>query len=288
MRDFSYNSELLTNYLLGKLPAEEQERLEEEYFCDNEVFLALLDAKDQLISNYLSQKLAAEDRKRFEQYFLTLPGRKQEVKLAASFRHQFSPKSNFASNRINSEPKPSWRTKVRSFWETHQPQLVGVAAMLLIGSTVAWFILPLSKQPTTTEQLGVITISAGQPKVSLSLKPTSVRSSGQNTTAQVGKETKTVELSLEVNKETFPRYLGKLFIKDKENEGEVFSSDSLQAVQSENGKPVVIWQLPADKLPIQDYKVRLDGLTPEDNQTLIGNYDFKVRNPMPENVQQSK
>lgn len=289
MSSFSYNSELLTNYLLGKLPEPERDRLEEDYFCDNEIFLALLDAKDQLISDYLNGKLGQEDRKRFEQHFLMLPGRKQEVELAASFHH-FSLKPRREPTHIASKAQPSLSVNSHSVWQRYKPQFFAAAVVLvLISGFVAIWLQPSSLVlPQPNEQPKTAVVLPGLATVSLTLRPSSLRSSKRNTTAEIGRETKTVELYLEVNKEIFPSYQGSLYIRDNEKDGEVLSNDSLQATKSESGPPMVIWKLPADKLQIQDYRAKLNGIVQGSASVHIGNYDFEVRPPSPDNSSQGK
>lgn len=286
MSDFSYNSELLTRYLLGRLPEAEQDRLEEEYFCNNEVFLAVLDAKDQLISQYLLGKLTAEDRKQFEGHFLMLPGRRREVELASSFR-SYESKPRLLSNRIASNGSKSvGKSGAPGFRRAYQPWILA-AAILLIGAAIVLQMRKGPPQTTTSEgQLAAVQLPAGPPLVSLSLKPSSSRSAGQDTTAKIGKETQTVELKLEVSKDTFPSYHGTLHIKGKEEE--VFSDDSLHAVKNEAGTPIVIWRLPAAKLQIEDYTASLKGISSGNPPTRIGDYDFEVRSFTPENSQQSR
>ncbi len=287
MSDFPYNSERLTNYLLGKLPEPERERLEEDYFWDNEVFLALIDAKDQLISDYLNDKLQPEDRKRFEQHFLTSPGRKQEVELAASFRHS-SLKSKRKPAVFSSITTPSQPLKAHGVWQAHKPLIcVGIVILLFISGFMAiWLRSNSLVLPQPVEQ--PVSALSGLTTVSLSLRPTSLRSSKRNTTAEVGPETETVELYLEVSKEIFPTYQGSLFIRDSEKEEEVLSNDSLYATKSESGPPTVIWKLPADKLQVNDYRARLNGIAQDSAPIHIGNYDFEVRPPSPENSSQGK
>lgn len=287
MSDISYNSESFTRYLLGQLPEAEQDRLEEEYFCNNEVFVALLDAKDQLISNYLSGKLAAEDRKQFEQHFLTLPGRKREVELASSFRSPV-PKPQLVTNRITSGGQPfTKKAGASGLRKTSQPWILAVAAILVIGSIVVLQMRNAPRQANSPEvQIAAVQLPNGPSSVSLHLKPASSRSFGQDSTAKIGKETQTVELKLEVSKETFPSYHGSLYIKGKEEE--VLSDDSLHAVKNEAGTPIVIWRLPAAKLQIEDYTASLKGISAKNATTPVGDYDFEVRPFTPENSQQGR
>jgi len=60
----------LRRYLLGQLGPNEQARVEEQYFNDDECFAQLLQAEDQLIEDYLQNSLSASDKLRFETSYL--------------------------------------------------------------------------------------------------------------------------------------------------------------------------------------------------------------------------
>ncbi len=284
MGEFYYNSELLTNYLLGKLPAAERDKVEEEYFCNNEVFAALLDAKDQLISDYWNDKLIGDDRLRFERHFLTLPASKQEVELA----HFFRPTT--VSPPINDSPvevvKPSWFLGLLNFAKMHQMRIgLATAAVLVAASLLGWQMLKQSPQPlgagvgsSNTE------VPPGEEIVVLPLKPHSPRSSAKNTTAKIGKATRIIELNLEVPAESFHGYQASLRNKDQEDI-EVLKENLPGPAKEEDGKPIVTWQISAARLPAGDYMVKLSGIGADGVPSTIGNYDFEVRNQAPENIQ---
>ena len=285
MGDFFYNSEVLTSYLLGELSAAERDRFEEEYFCNNEVFIALLDAKDQLISDYLDGKLTDADRQRFERHFLTLPDRKREVELASFLRPTTQPITN--ALKISEDKRPWWQSMF-GFVEAHQAQFGLAAAMLIIGSVVGWQMIHRSTEPNAIAIIQPSEVPEGQTVVPLFLKPiASVRSrSKQETTAEIGKATQTIDLNLEVGNEDFESYQGS--IRNKQDGVEVLSDSSLKAIKNENGKTIVNWQVPVSRLQVSDYTVTLKGIVRDGSNPRIGDYDFEVHPAQAENSQPSK
>ena len=284
MGEFYYNSELLTNYLLGKLSAADRDKVEEEYFCNNEVFIALLDAKDQLTSDYQRGRLSEDDRLRFERYFLTSPTSKQEVELAYFFRPSIDPQP--ITNRSVVENKPSWLFGLLNFGKARQMQIgLATAAVVIAASLLGWQMLKRSPQPPEVRVSSPSTeIPPGEQLATLHLKPLSRRSSGKDTTAKIGKATRTIELKLEVGTESFHSYQASLRNKDHEDV-EVLRENLPGPAKEEDGKPVVVWQISSARLPAGDYMVKLSGVSADDVKTPIGNYDFEVRNLTPENFQ---
>jgi len=65
----------IRQYLLGSLPSELQQRVEERLLTEAELLESLEIEEDELIDEYLAEKLSEEERQKFEQYFLgTLSG----------------------------------------------------------------------------------------------------------------------------------------------------------------------------------------------------------------------
>ena len=72
----------IRRYLLGELPAEEGERLEERLLTDEEFFQELLVGEDELIDLFLRGDLDAAEREHFTQHFLAAPERQQQLSFA--------------------------------------------------------------------------------------------------------------------------------------------------------------------------------------------------------------
>jgi hypothetical protein len=84
LKSETQNEARLTRYLLGEMPPAERERLEEEYFADDDAFEQMLIAEDELLDAYATGGLSAAERRRFEERFLRSPGARERVQFARS------------------------------------------------------------------------------------------------------------------------------------------------------------------------------------------------------------
>lgn len=75
---------VLRGYLLGALPAERQEEIDERFLADEELHAELQATADDLIHAYLAGELSAADRERFETHFLASPRRRERVAFVRS------------------------------------------------------------------------------------------------------------------------------------------------------------------------------------------------------------
>ena len=71
----------LARYLLGALPAAEQEVLEERLFSDRDLYEELEAVTDDLMHDYLSGHLTADERQRFEANVLAWPWQRERLEL---------------------------------------------------------------------------------------------------------------------------------------------------------------------------------------------------------------
>jgi len=69
----------LRSYLLGTLPAERQEEIDERSVTDPDLHEELQATADDLIHAYLAGQLTAAERERFEAHFLTSPRRRERL-----------------------------------------------------------------------------------------------------------------------------------------------------------------------------------------------------------------
>jgi hypothetical protein len=79
------NDERLLDYLLGLLPEEEVERLDEESIADDDVAARLSAVEDDLVDAYITETLDQSTRARFETVYLMSPQRREKVKFARRF-----------------------------------------------------------------------------------------------------------------------------------------------------------------------------------------------------------
>jgi hypothetical protein len=256
---------MLTRYWLGDLPPAEKDQLEENYFVDDDLFVELLDAKDQLISDYLGGQLSPGDRERFERRFLTMPGCQCEVELVGFLQPSLMRRSLTRQTASSGQPH-NWRQAIFDALRVRQP-LAGLAAAFLLIVVAAGILsttLFLSREGRT-----------GQAIVSLTLKPGRIRAGGVDPKAVVGPETQVIELRLEAGTENYLSYRASLQTVDNEN-AEVLTDSSLKAEISADGRRTVIWKAPASGL-FGDYQVKLRGVGADNSLSNIVTYYFKVR-----------
>jgi CHAT domain-containing protein/cytochrome c-type biogenesis protein CcmH/NrfG len=121
------NSEKLTQYLLGEMPEEEKQQLEEKYFSDDELYDELLAAERDLIDRYVQKELSRAEQERFEQYFLSAPGRRRKLRFAISL-HEYVPEP--AAKKTEEKIKvykPAW-------WKfLLTPSYVSITALVIIA-----------------------------------------------------------------------------------------------------------------------------------------------------------
>src|SRR4051794_21549435 len=80
-----YDDEQLVQYLLGLLPSEDAERLDEASIADDDVSARLRAAEDDLVDAYVRGTLLGETRTRFESHYLSSPRRRERVAAARTF-----------------------------------------------------------------------------------------------------------------------------------------------------------------------------------------------------------
>ncbi len=277
MGELSHNSALLTRYLLGDLSSDEQDRLEEQYFSDDELFIELLDAKDQLTSDYLENRLAPANRERFERHFLTQSDCHQELELDRFLQPEFR-RNSLPGQSASREEAPPWWQAVFIGLRAYGP-LAGAAivALLIIGATGLWSALrPSSEKPGSVLSQSSPPVFVGPITASLALKPGRLRSEGEMPKAIVGAGTQTVELQLEAGAGKYDRYQASLQRVDEGNV-EVLADSALKAETAAGKLLIVTWKVPAAKLSIGDYQVTLRGVSADNSPSYIGDYSFKVR-----------
>jgi len=85
LRDSAADGERLVRYLLGFLPEDEAERLDEQSVVNDDVACRLLSVENDLVDAYVRGTLDPELRRRFESYYLASPRRRHRVRFARRF-----------------------------------------------------------------------------------------------------------------------------------------------------------------------------------------------------------
>lgn len=166
-------------FLLGQLSPEEQGQIEELAFEDPDTFTLLESVEEDLVDEYLRDELSPLERKRFNEYFLSFPGRRQNLKISEVLQEYFNPQYEVTTGEReeanHDDPNYSFLggfldwVKIQSFWSRTITAAILVATLLFI----VWFIWQKEKQPDPI-QAGPgtpITVPSPEPQISPSLHP---------------------------------------------------------------------------------------------------------------------
>jgi hypothetical protein len=132
MREPALDDVVARRFLLGQLPPEEEERIQELAFEDHDTFVFLESVQDDLIDEFFRGELSADEQGQFESYFLSQPGRRHDVKISRVLQRQF--------DRISPDSFSQERPVL--FWLRKQSLvriLITVGAIALIAILVGLF-----------------------------------------------------------------------------------------------------------------------------------------------------
>lgn len=128
---------LIRQYLLGDLPQEERDRLEDQYFTNSEAFEELVEIENDLIDSFVRQELSPSEVKQFEKQYFTSPLRRARVEFARSLNRACLESTAKADER----PFIS-RFSLRLFSHGNLAlQWGSIAAALLLATSGSWLIL---------------------------------------------------------------------------------------------------------------------------------------------------
>src|SRR5262249_22639875 len=106
----------LIRYLLGELPSDQAEPLDEQSIVDD-AFVARLDAVEgDLVDAYVRNELSAQTLKRFQSFYLSSPRRVRRVEFARALV-EVRPAESRTSEReaVRENPRWAWLSLTRSW-----------------------------------------------------------------------------------------------------------------------------------------------------------------------------
>jgi len=298
----SFSDDQLTRYLLGCLPEEEAERLDEQSIVDDEVAARLSLIEDDLVDAYASGTLPADYRQRFESFYRGSPRRRRK----AAFAKGFLAKVDRPPQRLSAVPQPAIvvappepPAPARAFslqW-AH-----AAAAVLFLGVSLLLFqqvnlrrdLNDARRQATeATARANAISSELEQQRtavagatqaladaraarpvamIALVLRP-QTRGVGPTPVISIASGSRMVPLDLEFEAAGAPSY--EAAVKDPATNRIVWRSAPLQP-ERERIPPVVSVGLPAGLLKPQHYALDLFALRPGAPPEFAGSYAFEV------------
>lgn len=299
--EHAYNDELLTRYLLGDLPAEQAEQLDELSVVDDEFAWRLNGVENDLVDGFVRGELEGENLQKFRSVYLSSPRRRQKVEFAAGLLEL----EKRAALQAASPKRTKLSTGHWGWLGAISFQQWGFAAaavaLLLIAAFLFTDNLRLRRQvdqassnssheqqlqqeldrqrAANAEIQGELdrAHSAGQDLSQLKtvslLLPPPTRGVGPLQSIAVHSGTDLVVVLLTLQSDDFSQY--RVALKDPGTQREVWHSPDLSA-SSAGGHKVVAASVPAKLLQQQHYLAELTGIKRNGGTEPIGDYPFGV------------
>ncbi len=140
------NEQNFKNYFLGKLSEAEGEAFEEKIATDAELTEKAQIVESELIDDYLRGNLSASERQLFEAIYLITEARREKLRFAKSL---WKVANEQKSNEIVFEKTPN---SLWQIWNAWRVAFVGVAAFLLLGAFVFFWINSSKKEEIVKQQ----------------------------------------------------------------------------------------------------------------------------------------
>jgi hypothetical protein len=303
----------LVSYLLGELPEEQHEELEERFCHDADLFERMLALRDDVIDDYLRGELSRQQSQQFERYFMATPQQRKRVENARALMQVVASgpaAERTAYARIKAELVSFWQ-RLRDLLRDH-PVEIGVvfAVALLIVAVPGLQVVRLRNQLAQARQQTAEQRSradraeelarAASQAPSLSPEPAPPSRPEENVIASlfltsdydrgpkgpggsgglqklvIRPRRDLVQLRLKLADDDYRSY--RVTLSEVSSGRKVQTLDGLRAQPTRSGK-VVIAEFPASSFPspAMDYLVVLDGRTAEGKyETEIDKYSFRV------------
>ncbi len=298
--------QLLVQYLLGSLPAEETERLDELSITDDVFATRLSVAENDLVDAYVRGELAAATADRFRTAYATTPRRRGKVRFAESLL-SYQKREASAPISVHSEAEQkSTRRRWRFFTLPSLMPQWGLAAMAIILLVATAYLglanrrlrdqlsragaerlsleqraqqLTRQLEKRSSENAGGLVAESNLPKPLDRLKIAAfvlmpaIRGGGQILSVSTSSDTDLVVLKMELEANDFPKY--RVELVDAATRQVLWTSEGLEAF-SDGDRKAVSLAFPSALLKRQNYLVQLGGIRANGTSELISAYPFRA------------
>jgi hypothetical protein len=309
MRRTTEHDERTIRYLLGDLPETEQTAVEQEYFVDQEKFEKVWATENDLVDRYVRGRLSRRERELFERNYLQSPKHRERVAISRKLLEAAD--SQEAESGVAPRVIPPAESRLMEILNAlRRPQfLLPATAFLLLLSALSWMALErsrlneelgktrsqLSDQQrrereiegqlrAEREQSGRLKSELDRLQETLAPKPpqspTSIISfllrsilaprgaSADQQQIPIPRRTDLVRLQMEIVKGDSRRFQASIRAVGGP---QVWSRRSLKP-----GAGAITVNVPADKLPMNDYILTLSATTPTGETEEVNRYVFRV------------
>ena len=277
MRQNPTDDELLRSYLLGTLPEEETDRVEQRLLAEDELFELSEAVEADLLAACARGELAPAERERVQQRLASSPRGRERLALAHALNTLAGSSERAAAPVVPFPRRAAMPARPAFRW-------AALAAALLAAAGLSWFAMerphggeappwvaqerpaPASPRAPEAPQVQGAPESKPEPvKAVFQLALMSLRGAEAAQKLRVGTGTDVVELQIGVEgMEDLKAF--HLTLRNREAEI-VWEKDKLEPVDLDGVRALVV-DLPADRLPAGIYEIQARGLThggePED------------------------
>ena len=293
----------LVRYLLGSLPAEETERLDELSVTDDDFATRLSVAENDLVDAYVRGELGADTAERFRSAYASSLRRQEKVRFAKSLlayqkRESLTPKTVHSAAERKS-PSKRWRfltlPSLMPQWGLAAVAIALLAAIGYLGLTNRRLRDQLSraaaertsleqqlarqpeKKPSENAGGSVADSSLPKPldrlKIAAFVLTPAIRGAGQLPSVSTSPDTDLVVLKMELEVNDFPKY--RVELEDAATSQVLWTSAGLEAF-SDRDRKAVSFAFPATLLKPQNYLVQVSGIRANGTSESITTYPFRA------------
>ena len=292
----AYDDQLLTQYLLGALPAGQTERLDELSIADDDFAWRLAQVENNLVDDFVRGNLDRQTLQQFHGFYLQSARRRQKVAVAEGF---FRLQDKLAQRAVAGHAGQSW---ISQFLVPRKVMAFAMASGLLSAIFVCIFLitddLHLRRQvddaraqqvlldqharQLENEVAGLRSANAAntsnvsdlkQLKLVAALLPVPMRGIGSLKTISVPAGADLVVLQLELEAAGFSSY--KATLKEAGTQQNIWQSDEL-APSTLGDQKILAARIPANLLKAKNYVAEVAGATRSGKTEITGDYAFRV------------
>lgn len=262
----------LERYVLGLLPAEQAERLDEESIANDEIALRLRTVEADLVDSYARGQLTGLALERFESHYLASPRRREAVRLAAGFVRAVDRRVAAAASMA---PPKRTATPMTLRW------FVPVAAVLtlVVGGSMLLESTRTRRQDASTSMAAAPAErgqAASPPEREMAVVlPPPTRAVAAPPTLALQADVTTVSFTLRLEAQDFAQC--RVELKDAVTNRIVWRSDWIPVASS--GGPSVSVRVAAALLNAQRYSLDVAGQDARGREDVIGSYPIRIERP---------
>jgi hypothetical protein len=245
-------SDALRQYLLGLLPEEKREAIDQRILSDSEFYEQLEVTEEDLVDEYLAGGLSDQERQQFEVHFAISEERQQLVRFGRGWREHLQtagPPARLGPHSVLN--RPSLRAGL----------IATVSALILVAVAGGWLINQRTNQQKSVQQVIPVTLTSG-----------TLRGEGQPTQRlkrPPANSTLNVELPIATN--DYPTYSVEL---SKENE--VIKPFKALHARPKESHFIVVVPVDSELLDEGDYTFSLAGVSETDQTEHQGSYNLRI------------